>query len=141
MSKLARSFEDTASMNARAARRSFSGRYLAALGHATEPHILFPAVALLLLSAIWGLTLSVIRTDRATARSAAFASARDLFETYEAHVVRALREIDQTLKVVQYAADTKGSSLALSDLRRRTLLPPGLLFTVSLVDARGKIVA
>jgi diguanylate cyclase (GGDEF)-like protein len=140
MSKLARSFEDTASMNARAARRSFSGRYLTALAHAAEPYILFPAVALLLLSAIWGLTLSVIRTDRASARSAAFASARDLFETYDAQVVRALREIDQTLKVVQYAADTKGSSLALSDLRRRALLP-GLLFAVSLVDARGKVVA
>jgi diguanylate cyclase (GGDEF)-like protein len=142
MSKLARSFEDTASMNAREARRSLSGRCLAALGHVTEPHILFPAVALLLLSAIWGLTLSVIRTDRAGARSMALASARDLFETYEAQVERALRAIDQTLKVVQYAADTTGSStLALSDLRRRMLLPPDLLFVVSLVDARGKIVA
>ncbi|HEY0801891.1 MAG TPA: sensor domain-containing diguanylate cyclase, partial [Steroidobacteraceae bacterium] len=128
-------------MRARVARRSAGARFLAALARVTEPHVLFPLVALLILSIIWGATFRIVKSESADARGAAVASAQDLLATYEAQIVRALREIDQTLKVVQYAAETKGFPLALTDLQERTLLPPNLLFVVSLTDARGKVVA
>jgi diguanylate cyclase (GGDEF)-like protein len=68
-------------------------------------------------------------------------SSRELAETYEAQVVRALREIDQTLKVVKYAFERSGERGVLSELKARTLLPPDLLFVVSITDARGSVVA
>ena len=141
MTILAKSFEDTAVVHARRAGRSIGARTLAALGRVSEPHQLFPFLALLILSVLWLATFRAIKVENAAAQRAAAASARDVLETYEAQVVRALREIDQTLKVVQYAAETKGPRLALTDLQRRSLLPPNLLFVVSLVDARGAVVA
>jgi hypothetical protein len=70
------------------------------MGHAMEPHILFPMIAALVLAVIWGATLSLIKVERTTAERAAVASSHELADTYEAQVVRSLREIDQTLKFV-----------------------------------------
>lgn len=106
-----------------------------------EPHILFPALTVLVLGVIWGVTLNLIKVERADAESAATAAALELVNTYEAQVVRALREIDQTLKVVKYAYETTGAGAALPDLNARTLLPPQLLFVVSIVDTHGVVLA
>jgi diguanylate cyclase (GGDEF)-like protein len=111
------------------------------LGHATEPHILFPAIACLGLIAIWGTTLNLIKDERAAAERSAALLAHDLSETYEAQVVRALREIDQTLKVVQYAYELRGRYAVLQELKVRSLLPPDLLFAVSIADSKGDIEA
>jgi len=111
------------------------------LSHATEPHILFPAIAVLVLAVIWGTTLNLIRVERLPAEHAAAASSRELAETYEAQVVRALREIDQTLKLVKYVYELRGKELALQELKARALLPPDLLFVVSIVDSKGDVVA
>ncbi|MBK8738067.1 MAG: hypothetical protein IPM02_00265 [Betaproteobacteria bacterium] len=72
------------------------------LNQATEPHVLFPAIAMLILAIIWGTTLNRIDAEHAAAGRAAAVSSRELAETYEAQVVRALREIDQTLKLVKF---------------------------------------
>ena len=56
------------------------------------------------LAMIWGTTFNLIKSERAAAERAATLSSRELAETYEAQVVRALREIDQTLKVVKFAS-------------------------------------
>jgi diguanylate cyclase (GGDEF)-like protein len=111
------------------------------LHQATEPYVLFPAFAVLVLAMIWGATLNLIHIERVGAGRAAAVSSRELAETYEAQVVRALREIDQTLKVVKYAFEWSGERGVLSELKARTLLPPDLLFVVSITDARGSIVA
>src|ERR1700693_4529106 len=102
------------------------------LGQATESYILFPAFAVLVLGVIWGTTLNLINVERAAAERAAAASSRGLLETYEAQVVRALREIDQTLKLVKYAYEIEGERVALSELRGRSLLPPDIVFVVSI---------
>src|SRR6202030_862445 len=65
----------------------------------------------------------------------------ELVNTYEAQVVRALREIDQTLKFVKYAYETKGAAAALPDLRTRDLLPSDLLFVVRIVNSDGIVLA
>ena len=107
----------------------------------TEPQILSPVFAVLFLSVIWGTTLGLIKVESAGAERAAASSSRELVETYEAQVVRALREIDQTLKFVKFAYELKGAPTVLRDLKARTLLPPDLLFVVSIADRKGEIVA
>jgi diguanylate cyclase (GGDEF)-like protein len=111
------------------------------LAHLTEPHILFPAIAVLGLAAVWVPTLSLVRDERAGAEHAAALSSRELVGTYEAQVVRALSEIDETLKVLKYAYEVGTRPVAMHDLEERGLLPPDLLFVVAIADDKGLIVA
>jgi diguanylate cyclase (GGDEF)-like protein len=90
---------------------------------------------------IWSATLNIIKVERANAAAASAAAALELVNTYEAQVVRALREIDETLKLVKYACETKGARAALADLKASGLLPPDLLFVVSIVTPDGAVVA
>ncbi len=107
----------------------------------TEPYILFPAIAVIVLGVIWGTTLNLIDVERVGAERAAAASSRELAETYEAQVVRALREIDHTLKLVKYTYELKEARTSLSDLKNSALLPPDIVFAVSIADSDGEVVA
>ena len=111
------------------------------LPEVAEPYLLYPVFALLILGVIWLTTVHLIQVERAGAEHATLMLSRELISTYEAQAVRALREIDQTLKFVQYAYEVKGRQAALRDLKRRALLPPDLLFVVSIVDRGGHVVA
>ena len=111
------------------------------LAWVTEPVILFPAIALLVLGIVWGTTLNLIKVERAAAEHAAAGSSDELAETYEAQVVRALREIDLTLQFVKYAYELGGRQAVLQELKEKSLLPPALLFTVSIADSTGNVVA
>ena len=111
-----------------------------ALGRLSEPYVLFPMSALLLLAVIWGSTENLIKVERENADRAAISSTKELVDTYEAQVVRALREIDQTLKLVKYAHE-QGGQMSLPALKARTLLLPDLVFVTAIADARGEIVA
>jgi diguanylate cyclase (GGDEF)-like protein len=83
----------------------------------------------------------LIRSERIDATAASGAAVLQLVDTYEAQVVRALREIDQTLKLVKYLSEIKGAPAALIELRARGLLPPDLLFVISVVNTDGQVVA
>ena len=109
------------------------------LGRGTEPLLLFPGLAALLLGVLWIATTSLVRQEYANARAAAVATTRELGETYEAQIVRALREIDRTLKFVAYARASHDAQSVLAILGRKNLLLPDLLFTVSIADADGNI--
>jgi len=111
-----------------------------ASGRTTEPQILFPLIAVLLLAAIWGTTFDIIRVRYSAAEHAAAVSTRELLGTYEAQILRSLREIDQTLKLVSYWHDRDAAHHALPELRASGLLPPDLVFIVSIADAGGTIV-
>lgn len=111
--------------------------FRASLTRLSEPQIIFPALTLLVLGVIWSATLNLIKVERANAEKAATTASRELVNTYQAQVVRAIREIDQTLKLVKYVYETKGSDAALEDLKARTLLPPELLFTIRIVNRQG----
>jgi diguanylate cyclase (GGDEF)-like protein len=139
MSNLARSsFDDTIRMAARSRATKGLRPWLSRL---TEAHILFPALSILVLGVIWSTTINLIRVERTSAETAAAAAALELVNTYDAQVVRALREIDQTLKLVKYVSESKGAAAALSDLKARTLLPPDVLFVVRVVNGNGAVVA
>ncbi len=107
----------------------------------SEPQVLFPVFGLLLLSVIWGGTWSLIEVERSNAERTAISTSREVVETYEAQVLRALREIDQALRVVKYAYEGRGPKRALAQLKERSLLPPDIVFVVSVADERGDVVA
>ena len=113
-------------------------RYLARV---IEPAMLFPAITILVLGVVWGTTLNLVKVERAAAEHAAAVSSDELAETYEAQVVRALREIDLTLKFVKYAYELRGRQAVLQELKDKSLLPPALLFVVSIADSTGNVVA
>jgi diguanylate cyclase (GGDEF)-like protein len=117
-------------------RNSFHRR----LGRAIEPQILFPLIAVSLLTGIWGTTLNLLKVRRADAEHAAAVSSRELLGTYEAQVVRALGQIDEALNLVKFWHNRDVGSHTLADLKANGLLPPDLLFTVSISDAQGAIV-
>jgi diguanylate cyclase (GGDEF)-like protein/PAS domain S-box-containing protein len=111
------------------------------LGRALETHIALPLFALLPLAAIWVATFHFIAAEREAAVSAARDATREQVDTYEAQMARNLTAIDQTLKVLKYAVEQHGPDAALDTLRRQGLLPPALVFVVSITDRDGKIVA
>jgi diguanylate cyclase (GGDEF)-like protein len=109
--------------------------------HVAESRFLFPAIAVVALAAIWWTTLNLIKGERATAEHNAAVSSHELNLTYESQVVRALREIDQTLKVVRSASEVWDVKNVLPNLKARGLLPSTLVFDISVVDNKGKVVA
>jgi diguanylate cyclase (GGDEF)-like protein/PAS domain S-box-containing protein len=111
------------------------------IGTIAEPYVFFPLVAVVLLGVVWGLTLNLIHVERGIASRAAAASSLELADTYEAQVVRALREIDQTLKLVRFAHERNGGSVDLAELKDKGLMLPEILFVVTLVDEKGDVVA
>ena len=108
------------------------------LARITEPQILFPLIAACLLTGIWGTTWSILKSIRSNAEHAAALLSRELLGTYEAQVVRSLGDIDQALDLVKFWPERSRHTLA--DLKDKGLLPPDLLFTVSIADAKGAIV-
>jgi diguanylate cyclase (GGDEF)-like protein/PAS domain S-box-containing protein len=112
-----------------------------ALSRIAEPRVLFPVIALLFLAVIWGMTWSLVRAERNAAQAAAAISTGELADTYEAQVLRAMREIDQTLRFVKYAYEGNGGRLDLAALKAKGLLLPDLLFIVTIADADGNVLA
>ncbi len=105
----------------------------------SQPQFLFPVVAVLVLVAMWASVLAMIAAGYSAAEQAAVAKAGELLDTYEAQVVQALREIDQTLNLVTFWHQRPGGG-SLAELRDKGLLPPDLLFAVSIADSRGIVV-
>ena len=111
------------------------------LGKGLETHIALPVFALLLVAAMWLLALRLIDSEHDAAAVAARTATQERLDTYEAQMARSLNGIDQTLKVLKYAVETKGTQGAIPALREQGLLPPGLVFVVAVTDRGGRIVA
>jgi len=109
--------------------------------HVIESRFLFPAIAVVVLAAIWVTTLNLIEIEQTTAEETAAVSSHELAQTYETQVVRSLREIDQTLKIVKSAYEVLGVKNVLPMLKAQDLLPPSLVFVVSIADSKGDVVA
>jgi diguanylate cyclase (GGDEF)-like protein len=105
-----------------------------------EPQILFPLIAVIWLAITWGATFGLIKIKHGAAEHDAQVSSGELLGTYEAQVVRVLREIDQTLNLVKFWHERTGMHGALLELEDQGLLPPDLVFTVAIADRDGTIV-
>jgi diguanylate cyclase (GGDEF)-like protein len=110
------------------------------LSKIAEPTLLFPVIAVALLALLWTATIELIKLKHADTEHVAAVSSRELLGTYEAQVVRALREIDQTLNLIKYWREGDRGNRTLADLKDRGLLPPDLLFVVSIADRRGAVI-
>ncbi len=108
-------------------------------GMATEPAVLFPLFAVLLLGLIWGTTLNLIKVERASAEKAALVSSQEIVDTYEAQIMRTLSGIEQTLKFVKHSYESNNNLSVLYGLQREGLLPPDLIFEVAITDRQGDI--
>ena len=85
---------------------------------------------------------SALHQCRATgAQQAVDVPSRQLIDTYEAQVLLSLREIDQTLKFIQYAYENESPRAALEDLATKNLWLPELLFVMRITDPQGNILA
>jgi diguanylate cyclase (GGDEF)-like protein len=116
-------------------------RFQRLFSKAMESHVLFPLGALLMLAVIWLSTYNLIRVEGNTAQRKAVDSARELVETYEAQMVRNLGTIDHTLKMIAYAFEKPDQLLPLDELKEEGLLPSTLVFTISVSDKAGAIIA
>lgn len=105
----------------------------------TEPQILFPGSAVVTLLLIWGATLIYVRALRSDLEEHALASTERILETYEAQVTRSLGEIDQAMNLVTWWRE-QGADRRIAQLSARDLLPPELVFGVSVVDPTGRLV-
>jgi diguanylate cyclase (GGDEF)-like protein len=106
-----------------------------------ETYIWLPLLALVVVGVIWIAASGLIEIERVRAQAAARESNQELIDTYEAQVARNLDGIDQTLKVVKYAVESKGAAAALPTLNQQGLLPSGLVFEVGVTDRDGMVVA
>ncbi|HEV7814722.1 MAG TPA: signaling protein, partial [Janthinobacterium sp.] len=121
--------------------RAVDGKRTSWLRPGLETHISLPVSALVLLASIWIGAFHVIDAERDSARLVAADSLREQLDTYEAQVGRSLGVIEQTLKVLKYAVELHGPQGALPELKRKGLLPSGLVFSVGIVDRDGLTVA
>ena len=106
-----------------------------------ETHVSLPLFTIVLLAVVWATTLHFIDSEEAAARQVAAESAGEMIATYEAQVARSINGIEQTLKVLKYSAERLGARGALPELQTHGLLPSGLVFVVSIIDAQGDTVA
>ncbi|HZZ91253.1 MAG TPA: EAL domain-containing protein [Usitatibacter sp.] len=112
-----------------------------ALSRLQEPVVVLCLVGCALLAVVWGMTFNMVRLEREGGYRAAASSAMELGDTYEAQVVRALREIDQSLRFIQHMHLHEGPRVDLADLKARGLLPPDLLFVVGVTDRAGIVLS
>ncbi|MEB0135269.1 EAL domain-containing protein [Actimicrobium sp. CCC2.4] len=124
-----------------AVRHSPAARLRAWLYTVPESTMLFPAFSLCFLALLWMATLHFISIERSNAEQAISVLSRELVTTYEAQVLRALRDIDQTLNLVKYAYELSGQHTVLQELKAKAMLPSELLFVIRIADQDGKIVA
>jgi len=106
-----------------------------------DPRVLFPGLSVLILALVWSATFMLvnIRIDSAVNRSES--TTGELADTYEAQLVRALREIEQTLLLVDFVIEPGRETEQLRALSRQGLLPPDLLFRVHIFDISGDLLA
>lgn len=107
-----------------------------------EASVLFPIIGAVILMVLWAGTLNLVNVQHESADRSARVAAAELVETYEAQMLRVLREVDQTLKALQYSVALRGDGpQAFDDLATRDLLPPSLFYRVTLANADGEIEA
>lgn len=106
-----------------------------------EAPVLISTLTLIGLGLIWAATFHLTNDVIVSASENTASVATDVADTYEAQVVRALREIDQTLKLVRYDVRRQSPETAIHDLSEQNLLPPSLLFSVAVLSPDGEPMA
>jgi diguanylate cyclase (GGDEF)-like protein len=111
------------------------------ISQAAEPRLLFPAIAIIGLAAIWATTVHLRRIEFSEAERRAAAASAGLADTYSAYVANAVDSIDRTLRAVRYAYERDRNPAVLKVLEQQSVLPSNLWFAFSIADRSGRIVA
>lgn len=111
------------------------------LSRLMEAHIIFQIAAILIVIIFWAVLIQYVRIEKQHADREAVSNVRELGDVFESHMIRNLGFIDQTLKIVKYAYEQRGSANVLTELEKMEMLPPKLVFTVSIVNRKGDVVA
>ena len=110
------------------------------LSRIMQPQILFPLLALVLVGAIWVTAVEMLRMERRATERNAINLNTEMLQTYEAQVVRVLRDIDHSLNLLRFWPERRPGQPILGLLKEEGLLPPSLIFGVSIADRNGNIV-
>jgi diguanylate cyclase (GGDEF)-like protein len=105
-----------------------------------DPLLFYPTALIATLIILWVITFDLIAANHQRARESAITSATALVHTYEAQVVRALREIDHALNVAKRAYELNDDNSMLPIINDWGLLLPGFLFVTSISDANGNVI-
>lgn len=108
------------------------------MGSLARPYLIS---GLLLLTLIWGLTWHLDRRAYSTQNAEVSSAALSQAGIYEAQMIRALREIDSILTITAYAIEQHGHQRALASLDARGLLPPKMIFNVSVTNPDGQVIS
>lgn len=106
---------------------------------AFDPRVMLPLLAALALALIWGLAFAYQRVVHTDAVRTAENSTREMVATYDAHVVRSMEQISRTLDLVAWLHRRGDTMPGLAELAANDLLPPDMMFSVSITDADGRI--
>jgi diguanylate cyclase (GGDEF)-like protein/PAS domain S-box-containing protein len=100
---------------------------------------LLPLCGLLALALTWWLLLSTLKAEQVQAREAALQQVRGLGKAFEAHTRNALRQVDQTTRVVAYSYQQQGKAFDLDALVQQAgQFTPGLT-GVHVADQNGNV--
>ena len=121
--------------------KKFSSLLRGYISRFTDAIYFFPTIAMALLGMVWMTTINLIQAEFTTAHQTARTVGRELLQTYEAQVLRSLKEIDQSLKIIRYAHESNRNADTLEILETHDLLPPLVVFSVCIVDADGNTIS
>ncbi len=102
-------------------------------------HSVFFTIVIASIIVLWTITFRLIDNDFASSRLTAARSVGALALTYEAQVVRAIREIDQSLNVVKRSYEMGNEKKVLELVNEWGLLLPDFLFVTGTTDADGNV--
>ncbi|RLA39926.1 MAG: hypothetical protein DRQ64_05810, partial [Gammaproteobacteria bacterium] len=105
----------------------------------STPQVVFLTMVFAAIIVLWSITFRLIDNDFSSSRISAAKSASALALTYEAQVVRAIREIGQSLNVVKRSYELNNGQAMLAMVEDWGLLLPDFLFVTSITDADGNI--
>ena len=93
----------------------------AAISRWTDLAIVLPLLLFILLGIIWNGIFVLIQVERDNARNDAARISVEQLHTYEAQMVRVLREIDQSLKIVKHTYENGNHEDVLDTLNAQGL--------------------
>ncbi|HEU4620861.1 MAG TPA: PAS domain-containing protein [Burkholderiaceae bacterium] len=100
-----------------------------------------PLVATMIIATIWLFTVQFLNTERDQIEQQAFARVRGLTHAFEEQTQRTLQQIDQITKFIAYDFEHRGEDVDLNGLVRNGLTGQSGLFAVSILDAKGDLIA
>ncbi|WP_407655482.1 bifunctional diguanylate cyclase/phosphodiesterase [Burkholderia alba] len=100
-----------------------------------------PLLGTLALALLWAVIIARLSVEKESAYREATASAAILSTALEQHTVKAIHQVDQITRFVKYEFEKSPEHFNLASTVEKGVVPSDTLIQVSLVDARGELMA